>query len=335
MKKVHNSLFIIILGKTGEFFNLKLKKTNGKVIFKLNNANFMPLNNHKILQLILFAFFAIMVFIINPTAHGQTNTVVTSPGLYKTFSPTGNIRRFFGETIYFDISFLWFENAAEAKISLFQKNDQIQARLEAKTKGFIGWFTAYRKHVYEANLEIVDNGSRLRSKEFYRMVDDGSTLEKSEHFLDYNQRKHSWKKTRNGETFENKSEEIPVGTNFDDILTAFYNFRNSVYGKLERGQSFEIPTLPEKGHKTLTVQIRSEEEEKSARMLENRPFADELLLRVKIPKEIFKTENGEIFFWASKHFVPLETTVKDYILFGDLHALFAKREFNLSGQSNF
>jgi hypothetical protein len=279
------------------------------------------------LRFIFIFFFGILFSQTNPNVYGQTNATSPLSGLYEAFSPTGNIKRFFGETIYFDISFLWFENAAEAKISLFEKNGQLKAKLEAQTKGFIGWFTAYRKHVYEANLEIVDNGSRLRSKEFYRMVDDGSIMEKSEHFLDYSLRKHSWKKTRNGETFEDKSEEIPLGTNFDDILTAFYNFRNGVYGKLEKGQSYEIPTLPEKGHKTLTVQIRTNEEEKEARLIENRPFADDFLLRVKIPKEIFKTENGEIFFWASKHYIPLETTVKDYILFGDLHAIFAKREF--------
>lgn len=58
------------------------------------------------------------------------------------------------------------------------------------------------------------------------------------------------KKNCNGKIFEDKSGEIPVGTNFDDILTAFYNFRNEVYGKLE------------KRHKTLTVQIRTDEEEK-------------------------------------------------------------------------
>ena len=94
-------------------------------------------------------------------------------------------------------------------------------------------------------------------------------------------------------------------------MTAFYNFRNGVYGKLEKGQSYEIPTLPEKANKTLTVQIRTDEEEKAARLIENRLFANDFLLRVKIPKEIFKRENGEIFFWASKHYIPLENTVKD------------------------
>ena len=53
---------------------------------------------------------------------------------------------------------------------------------------------------------------------------------------------------------------------------------------------------------------------------------DELLFNIIVPKEIFKTETGELRAWISKHYVPVETTVKDYILLGDLHAKFTRRE---------
>jgi hypothetical protein len=51
-----------------------------------------------------------------------------------------------------------------------------------------------------------------------------------------------------------------------------------------------------------------------------------MLLNIIVPKEIFKTETGELMVWSSKHYVPVETTVKDYILLGDLHARFTRRE---------
>ena len=51
-----------------------------------------------------------------------------------------------------------------------------------------------------------------------------------------------------------------------------------------------------------------------------------MLLNIIVPKEIFKTETGELMVWSSKHYVPIETTVKDYILLGDLHARFTHRE---------
>ena len=51
-----------------------------------------------------------------------------------------------------------------------------------------------------------------------------------------------------------------------------------------------------------------------------------MLLNIIVPKEIFKTETGELMVGSSKHYVPIETTVKDYILMGDLHARFTHRE---------
>jgi len=48
------------------------------------------------------------------------------------------------------------------------------------------------------------------------------------------------------------------------------------------------------------------------------------LLNVLIPKDVFKTQTGEMIFWTSKHYIPLETTIKDFILLGDLHAKLAR-----------
>ena len=51
-----------------------------------------------------------------------------------------------------------------------------------------------------------------------------------------------------------------------------------------------------------------------------------MLLNIIVPKEIFKTETGELMVWSSKHYVQVEITVKDYILLDDLHARFTHRK---------
>jgi hypothetical protein len=149
-------------------------------------------------------------------------------GEYNNFLPTGKITRFAGEALYYDISFLWFENAASAKVSFFEEHGKYFSVLEASTKGFVGFFTAYRKHYYKTEFEVIDNGRRLRPKTFL--------------------------------------------------------------------------------------------------IEEQRDKRDDLVLDVIVPKEIFKTKTGKITFWSSKHLIPIETTVKDYILLGDLHARFTRRE---------
>jgi hypothetical protein len=70
----------------------------------------------------------------------------------------------------------------------------------------------------------------------------------------------------------------------------------------------------------------SEQDQEKFRLEEKRKKGDEMLLNIIVQKEIFKTKTGELMVWSSKHYVPIETTVKDYILLGDLHARFTQRE---------
>ena len=247
-------------------------------------------------------------------------------GEYKNFLPTGKVTRFGGETLYYDISFLWFENAASAKVSFFEKNGKYFSVLEASTKGFVGFFTAYRKHFYKTEFEVIDNGRKLRPIAFLRKVTIASNEETTRHKFDYSHRLHTWDKFENEEKIESGQNEIPPDSAFHDILTAFYNIRNSAYGKLEKGKKFIIKTIPEKGHSEISVHILTEHDQEKFRLEEERKKGDEMLLDVIVPKEIFKTKTGKITFWSSKHYIPIETTVKDYILLGDLHARFTQRE---------
>lgn len=250
-------------------------------------------------------------------------------GKYSDFKLEGNIRRFIGETLHIDISFLLFDNAATARVGFYEKNGVLYSILEAETKGFVGFFTGYRKHFYKATFDVVDKESRLRSKTFERKVIIGDMVNATNHSFDYKNRTHKWKKFIGGKLVEDGSRIIPPDVNFDDILAVFYNFRNSAYGKIQRGVKYTIYTVPEKEAKKIHVHIIDRDEQNDFMSKNNRTNDDEFLLKAIIPKEIFHTDTGELLFWSSEHLIPLETTVKDYILFGDLHAKLSHRVFKL------
>ena len=250
-------------------------------------------------------------------------------GKYFDFKANGNITRFEGESLHYNISFLWFDNAATAEVKFFKTRNRYFSTLEASTKGFVGFFTSYRKHFYKTEFEIIENGKSLRPLSFIRKVTIGDHSEETHHKFNYLQKKHTWSKIVNGDELENGSDDIPTDKGFHDILTAFYNVRNGSYGPLTKGNSFKIKTIPEKGHDEISVHILSNQEEENFRALEGREKKEELLLNIVVPKEIFKTETGELMVWSSTHYIPVETTVKDYILLGDLHAKFTHREVSL------
>lgn len=273
----------------------------------------------------IFAFLAILLVVLSALEKSEGSAL----GEYDLFQQVGDVRRYEGETLSYDISFLWFDKAATATVSFYKKGDHYESLLIAETKGFVGWFTSYRKHVYRATFDIMENGKRLRSHKFEREVIIGSSKDRTIHHMDYTTLTRRWFHTKTDSGVitadEKGSEEIPAGITYDDILTAFYNFRNSAYGKPVKGSTYKINTIPEKGVKEISVIIKSEKEEEEIRAQLGREKGDELLLDVIVPKEIFKTKTGELLFWSSKHYIPLSTTVVEYIMLGDLHADFVKR----------
>ena len=127
---------------------------------------------------------------------------------------------------------------------------------------------------------------------------------------------------------EDGNRSIPLDTNFDDILAIFYNFRNSVYGKIQKGAKYTIHTIPKKDAEKIDVHIIDQNKQGEFMLGENRTNDNEYLIQANIPKEIFNTETGELLIWASDHLIPLETKIMDYVFFGDLHAKLNRRLYN-------
>jgi len=136
-----------------------------------------------------------------------------------------------------------------------KKNGVLYSILEAETKGFIGFFTSYRKHYYKATFDLVNEENRLRTKTFERKVIIGDVEDVTSHSFDYKSRTQKWEKFIDGKMVEDGNRIIPLDTNFDDILAIFYNFRNSVYGKIQKGAKYTIHTIPKKDAEKIDVHI--------------------------------------------------------------------------------
>ena len=266
--------------------------------------------------LLLSAFYPVLNEI---SGSFKTSALINARGEYPSFAPKGDIRRFAGETLTYDIDFLFFEKAVIAKVRFYEYQGKYFATLSAETKGVVGLFTNYRKHYYKSSFDIIDQGRRVQTSKFERDVVVGKEKERTIHFLDYFSRTHHWFLFSGGELKDRSTDPIPEGVVYDDVLACFYNLRNGVYGDLKKGGTYKIDTVPEKSMKSITTYINTEQEQEQFRISENRTKNNELLLKITVPKDVFKTETGELVFWTSRHYIPLETTIKDYLLLGDLH----------------
>jgi hypothetical protein len=234
---------------------------------------------------------------------------------------------FSGEELHYEISFMFLKKVAVAKM-LFKPAEQkgrYIAVLRGETLGVIGWLAKYRTDTYRAVMEEIDGGKRLRSISFEENVKIGKKTRTYEHEFDYQKRKWTKRSSRRGVRSRTMETGIPEGKTYDDFLCASYNFRYGVYGPIERGKTYVIPTFPRKGSSTYEIRIASKEEEDRQRVADKVGETAALLLQLKLDPEITDSKTGLIEGWLSRDIYPVEGIIKDVILFGDVHGKLVKR----------
>lgn len=230
-----------------------------------------------------------------------------------------------GEDYLYFIDFLFFKKLAEGELR-FTETDQpnvYQAELIGRTLGVASWLAGNRTQAYMSLMELSPDGSFRSIEHVAKIVKHrwGKWQSRERrHRYDYAQGKIFEVKTKEGVLRSEKEHDIPEGLHPVDMLTAFYNLRVGVYGKLVRGESFLIPTYSSKGFVDIEVNVLTSEQQ--ARWAYFPPHG--LLVLAKIDPEIFETGSGNLYFWLNDDGVPERGIVEDVIGLGDVRGYLAK-----------
>jgi hypothetical protein len=232
-----------------------------------------------------------------------------------------SIGEFFkGEELEYEIGVWIFKRVALGKLTFVEteRKGRYMATLQAETLGILGWVARYRVDTYRSTMEEIDGGRRFRALSFEEDVKIGGTLRRRTHLFDYQKRKWIRIRQKKDRTMERTEEEIPLGMVYDDFLAASYNFRYGVYGDIERGRKYVVPTFPKKGPTSYEVRIVSKEEEEGKRRSEKIKEGKEFFVKLFLDPEITHSKEGLIEGWLSKEIYPVEGVIRDVILFGDV-----------------
>jgi hypothetical protein len=233
---------------------------------------------------------------------------------------------FEGEELVYEISFLFFKRAAVGTVRFrkSEKKGQYIATLHGETLGIIGFVARYREDTYRATMEEVEGGSRLRALSLEEDVKIGSRVRKRTHLFDYQKRKWiALRQKRDGSVKRTETAMSPEMV-YDDHITASYNFRFGVYGKIERAREYIISTFPRKNISCYRVIVASKGEEERRRKLEQVKAGKEFYIRLHLDPEITNSKTGIIHGWLSKELYPTEGVLEDAILFGDVKGTLVK-----------
>lgn len=241
------------------------------------------------------------------------------PGALKKGAPT-IADGFAGEELDYVIGFWFFDNVAEAKLSL-KKGDKGEyiARLEAYTTGVIKGI-ADRRDVYIARLKLVDNGKRFLTQTFEKTVNMNGKERRNLTVVDYKKRVVRWRSWGGGKEEKTGVSNIPPGIYCDDPLAAFYNLRAGVYGPMQEGKEFRMFAFP-KGDRVPEIKVRiaakAELREKARKNKSSSDFYSPQHLAVAtMGPDLFASEGIDLFFNSS--FVPVDAVARDVVLFGDV-----------------
>jgi hypothetical protein len=251
-------------------------------------------------------------------------------------APADRIGEYFrGEVMKYDIDFWIFSRVAEGVVTFRSlRGGRYEAFHEAKTLGLAGLVTRYRRDVYRSVMGTINNGRRLIPLRFEEDVVIGSTIRKRITVYDYAARKVTIE-TQKEEGNSREEVEIPYGVLYDDPMTAFYNLRFGVYGKVEQGKIFTIPTVPRKeGPQPIRLTVVSKKEEEQRRSEEDQKEGKDLFIRVHLDKEFVGSVHGEVEVWFSRNIVPMTGVAKDVLLYGDIQGRLTYRGFPNSAEKN-
>jgi hypothetical protein len=232
-----------------------------------------------------------------------------------------------GEELTYEIGVWVLKRVALGRLSFqeTQTKGHYMLLLQAETLGVMGWVSRYRADTYRAIAEEIDGGRRLRSLSFEEQVKIGSRIRKWMHTFDHERKEWAVDQPRRDGTLDRKVSKIPDGMIYDDFITAAYNFRYGVYGNIERGKKYTIPTFPRKRAHSYDVRVASKEEEEKRRRSESSTEGKEYFVKMSIDPDITHSKEGLVEGWLTKDLYPVEGAVKDAILFGDIRGRLIKR----------
>jgi len=228
------------------------------------------------------------------------------------------IQALVGESLFYDISFLWFDHLAEGSLSLLEgeEADTFLVVLEAKTLGIAAFFTRDRVAKYQTLMKIGPDGLLIplwHSSHTIRGRGAARREKVTRYDFNYTSRQVLYQKIKDGHTYADQTYPLEEETQLFDILSALYNLRLSFYPKSEQGE-FLIPTFHRKGPQNITVIPLTDITPKDKEFF----TVDSLKYRILVDPEVFGTKGRDILASFDSKMLPVKGIIKNVIGLGDV-----------------
>ena len=253
-----------------------------------------------------------LILLILSSPVGRSFSAELSPGLHP-------IHSLLGESLKYDISFLWFTHLAEGLIQL-SPGDQPETFLvimEAKTLGVAAFFTSDRVAKYQTLMEIGPSGllqPLWHSTHTIRGKEDSRKEKVTRYTFDYASGQVRYQKIKNDRVYTDKWFPMEKDIPMFDILSAFYNLRLGFYGQLAL-EAVHIPTFHRKGIQDIVVEPLFKISKRDQKFFS----PGSVKFRILVDPAVFGTKGRDVLASFDEQMRPREVIIKNVIGLGDVH----------------
>jgi hypothetical protein len=160
------------------------------------------------------------------------------------------------EILYYTIDAAIIKDAAQVTVSLRQVQEEFEGEVSVETNGLIAFCTAHRQDRYHTTMRLVQG--RLQPLVYLEESRWGGKQRYMEYRFDYErQRLELWRRGKDG-ILARKWEKELTETIYDPI-SAFYNLRLGVLGKVKGGRTFTVAGIPYPHPQTMTIRLGPQE----------------------------------------------------------------------------
>jgi hypothetical protein len=161
------------------------------------------------------------------------------------------------ETLHYTIDASIFKDAAQVTVSLRQvDHEKFEGEVSVATNGLIAFCTAHRQDRYHTTMRSVQG--RLQPLIYFEESKWGGKQRYLEYRFDYDrQRLELWRRGKDGILAQKWEKEL-TATIYDPI-SAFYNFRLGVLGKVKGGKTMTVAGIPYPHPETMTIRLGPQE----------------------------------------------------------------------------
>ncbi len=301
--------------------HINIKQKNNKTLSKKGCLPIPRKSSHWFYRARVLVFGSIVLL----SALQVSNAIhAKNPPLPEPFSKVNGPAKYVGEKLSYVLSFFLFSEAATCQTYLKKIPGGFEGIFVAETKGFLGWMTSYRKYVYNAKMRLIDDGKTFQT--YYFSVDKkiGSEREITEEFYDYDTNSIRSVNVVNGKRWE-KNFKIPKGVLLENIISGFYNFRSQKNGELREGMSSEMRAFVKDKYSVFKIHAQSKEEKRRNSIFSKNEKQQNMVLRIKIAKEIFGNKEGLLYALLNREHLPIKVVIEDVLVFGDVVGTLSRR----------